>query len=150
MANEHPNPSSSPSTIPNTTSETPEKSAPPAVSETLVSVPSEEVTKTTSRQLMSRRKRAGSRANRDDRRHQVRRYRTGGSTYRPNYDALPERRQEYRECSERSWELEPTRQEPYPEYSTALDTNDRHYKREYLHDDNTWERRPAYEFKQLR
>ena len=139
--------SSSHSTIPNTTSETAEKPAPPTVSETLISIPQEEVTETTCRQPMSKRRRAGSRTNRDHNRHQVRRYGTTGSTYRPNYDALPERRRDYRAYPERSWELESMRQEPYQECSTTSETYDRQYNPGYPHHDHTWGRRPLYEFK---
>lgn len=146
MVNERLTSFSSPSTIPNTASETLEKSVSLTVSETLESVP-QEIPDTTSRQPMSRRKRAGSRINRNDRRHQVPRHRTGASTYRPNYDAHPERRRDYREYPERSWEHEPTRQEPYQEYSTTSETYDRQYNRGYPHDDHTWERRPLYKFK---
>ena len=150
MVNDRANSSSFPSTIPKTTPETlvedPEKSAPPTESETLVSLLQEGVTETT-RQPMSRRSRGGSRTNRDDRRHQARRYRTSGSTYRPNYEALPERRSDYREYPERRWELEPARLEPYQKYPTTADTYDRQHDPGYPHDDHTWGRRPLYKFK---
>ncbi len=150
MANQPPKSFSSPSTLPKTTLETsiedPGKSAPPTEIETLVSVPNQRVLEKTSPQPMSRRKRTGSRINRDDRRHQARRYRVGGSTYRPNYDALPERRREYREYPERRREIEPPRQEPYHEYSTITDTYDKRINPRYPHEDYTWGR-PLYEFK---
>ena len=147
MVNQRPHSSSSPKIA----SQTPEKFAPQVESETLLLAPREEVLETkSSRQPMSRRRRASSRTNRDDRRHQVRRYKTGGSTYRPNYDALPERRRDYREYPERSLELEPVRRESYQEYSTTSETYKKRFNPGYPHDDYPWERRPLYEFKSLR
>ena len=150
MAKQLPKSSSSPSTLPNTTSETsledPRKTA-PTENETRASVSEQRVLEKTSPQPISRRRRAGSRTNRDDRRHQVRRYKIRGSTYRPNYDALPEPRRDYREYPERRWEIETPRQEPYQEYTTITDTYDKRVNPEYSHEDHTWERRPLYEFK---
>ena len=151
MVNEYPNSSSYPSTIPKTIPETlvedPGKSVARTESETLVSVLQEGVTATISQQRMSRRRRADSRTNRDDRRHRLRRNRTSGSTYRPNYNALPERPPEYRECPERKWETEPAILESYQQYSTSTNTYDRPYNPGYPHDDHTWGRKPLYEFK---
>lgn len=129
--------------------------AEPKTSDTSKTLDSEEGSaEMASRQRTPKRRRHVSRNHRDDHRL-LRRYRPFGSTYRPNYDAVPERaeyseyRREFRQKDQRYQvsrrEPEPTKRDLYREYPPSRDVYDRPYAPCYPHDDNTWAKRQSYD-----